>query len=191
MMRSLVVLLLTLVVCLSLGNPALTRARAHGAAAHPQARGAMASTPGNPWKGFTKTGTAVRRTLTHLTMACGHAVNGTGAAIFTPGIAGQMNGPHVVLQLSLHGARSGAHLELETLMRQGSIVRDDSSVGSLMVNGAGSAALLERTMPMIHPGTYTVQLLVHDLGCGSAAHHPLAYRTTPAPIVFKGMAMGM
>ena len=149
---------------------------------------AAASKPmaGNPWHGFTKTGPAVRSALLREGVVCGHPTAGTGYAIFTPGVVGKMRGPHMILQVSLTGSRGSRSWGLETIMRQGRIIRDDSSVGMLRVNSQVNGALVERTMPMIHPGTYTVQLLVRDLSCGSANRHPVAYKTAPARIVFNG-----
>jgi hypothetical protein len=150
----------------------------HAAASKPMA--------GNPWHGFIKTGPAVRSVLLRGASVCGRPTAGTGYAIFTPGVVGKMRGPHMILQVSLTGSRGSRSWGLETILRQGRIIRDDSSVGMLRVNSQGNGALVERTMPMIHPGTYTVQLLVRDPSCGSATRHPVAYKTAPARIVFKG-----
>ena len=150
----------------------------HAAASKPMA--------GNPWHGFIKTGPAVRSVLLREASVCGRPTAGTGYAIFTPGVVGKMRGPHMILQVSLMGSRRSSSWGLETILRQGRIIRDDSSVGMLRVNSQGNGALVERTMPMIHPGTYTVQLLVRDRSCGSATRHPVAYKTAPARIVFKG-----
>ncbi len=144
---------------------------------------------GDPYKGFTKTGNAVRQSLLRFAATCGHTATGTGYALFMPGVAGKMHGPHMILQVGLMESRSAAHWGLETIMRQGSAVRDDSSVGDLTVNSHGNGTLTERTMPMIHPGTYMVQLLVHDLSCHAGMQSPVAYKTMPARIVFKGMGM--
>ncbi len=144
---------------------------------------------GDPYKGFTKTGNAVRQSLLRFAATCGHAATGTGYALFMPGVAGKMHGPHMILQVGLTESRGAARWGLETIMRQGSAVRDDSSVGDLAVNSHGNGTFTERTMPMIHPGTYMVQLLVHDLSCHAGIQSPVAYKTMPARIVFKGMGM--
>ncbi len=194
MRRVLIIVLLGMSVLATV--PSLTQARSvqGGSLA---SRPAVAATPGpmhgmggDPWHGFTKTGDAVRSVLLRLGPVCGHPTTGTGYALFTPGVAGSMHGPHMILQVSLKGSRGSARWGLETNMRQGSIIRDDSSVGMLVVNRQGNGNLVERTMPMIHPGTYTVQLLIHDQSCGSGNQHPVAYKTAPARIEFKG-AMSM
>jgi len=129
--------------------------------------------------------------LLRFAATCGHAATGTGYALFMPGVAGKMHGPHMILQVGLTESRRAARWELETIMRQGNAVRDDSSVGDLAVNSRGNGTLTERTMPMIHPGTYMVQLLVHDLSCHAGTQYPVAYKTMPARIVFKGMMSSM
>ncbi len=197
MKHTAIAVVLTAFIPLTISAPALARSPqgvAHGP--HPSVApqptptvmGSMAS---NPYHGFTKTGAPVRRALVRLASTCGHAATGTGYTLFTPGVAGKMHGPHMILQVGLAESRKAARWELETVMRQGNAVRDDSSVGDLAVNSRGNGTLTERTMPMIHPGTYMVQLLVHDLSCHAGTRYPVAYETMPARIVFKGMMSSM
>jgi len=108
---------------------------------------AMRSMASDPYHGFTKTDAPIRRALVRLASTCGHAVTGTGYALFTPGVAGKMHGPHMILQVGLTESRRVARWELETVMRQGNTVRDDSSVGDVAVNSHGNGTLTERTMP--------------------------------------------
>jgi len=184
-------------VSLTLSGPVLARSsqrvasRPLAVVAPGSARTVMRGMTGDPYKGFTKTGNAVRQSLRRFAATCGRAATGTGYALFTPGVAGKMHGPHMILQVGLTESRRAARWELETVMRQGNAVRDDSSVGDLVVNSRGNGTLTERTMPMIHPGTYMVQLLVHDLSCHAGTQYPVAYKTMPARIVFKGMMSSM
>ncbi len=190
-------LILASLVPLTLSGPVLARSPQRAVSRPPvivtpqSDRTATHGMAGDPYKGFTKTGNAVRQSLLRVAATCGHAATGTGYALFMPGVAGKMHGPHMILQVGLTESRGAARWELETIMRQGNAVRDDSSVGDLAVNSHGNGTLTERTMPMIHPGTYMVQLLVHDLSCHAGSQYPVAYKTMPARIVFKGMMSSM
>ncbi len=193
MKRTAIAVVVAAIVPLTLSGPVLARSPQR-AVSRPQAivvlqsdRTATHGLAGDPYHGFTKTGNAVRQSLLRVAATCGHAATGTGYALFTPGVAGQMHGPHMILTVGLAGARGPARWGLETIMRQGSAVRDDSPVGDLAVNSRGIGTLTERTMPMIHPGTYMIQLLVRDLSCQVNTQYPVAYKTMPASIAFKGM----
>jgi len=197
MKHTAIAIVLASLVPLTLSGPVLAGSPQRGMARPPAIvaprsdRMATRGMAGDPYKGFTRTGNAVRQSLLRFAATCGHAATGTGYALFTPGVAGKMHGPHMILQVGLTESRGAARWELETIMRQGNAVRDDSSVGDLAVNSHGSGTLTERTMPMIHPGTYMVQLLVRDVSCHAGTQYPVAYKTMSARIVFKGMMASM
>lgn len=104
---------------------------------------------------------------------CNHSAHGSGSVRMIPVHVGGMSGPHVDLVVKLRGG-----MAMHQYGISGSFKGSHSWSGMAEADRTtmrGALNVMTRLMPMLRAGRYRARIMLHDMACGGAMSHPLAY----------------
>lgn len=117
--------------------------------------------------------------------ACGHTVKGGGMVRLIPVHVGRMSGPHVELDIMLHGAGAMTRYGVSGIFEGKPPIKWQGMAESDMTDMHGNLMVKTRLMPMLRAGRYRARIMLHDMNCGGGMRKPLAYQTGWIEIVLK------
>lgn len=116
---------------------------------------------------------------------CGHGVTGSGSVKMIPVHVGKMSGPHVDLVVQLHNAGVMRKYGISGTLTGKAPIKWSGMAGSAETDMHGGIDVKMRLMPMMRAGSYTAQIMLHDMSCSAATGNSLAFQTPKTTINLK------